>query len=316
MKLSLVSLALFVCLAAPAVHADTIPFTGSIQTFTITSSGTYALTAVGAQGGGDLSSNSTNIGGYGASVSGDIYLTAGTVLQVVVGGTGQAPTPVSAGGGGGGGTFIFTTGSTSPLLVAGGGGGVFSHVNGQDASTSTDGGGHSSGDIGDAGAGGTAGLGGGGGGDPAAGGGGAGWLGNGGDAINPHPLDNVARGGHGPLSFAGGSGLALNNGGFGGGGGGNGAGGGGGGYSGGGGGGGGAAGGGGSYVNAEFSNVVLTAGANGTPNHGKGLNGSFTITEIPDVPSAVPEPSSLLLLGTGIVGIAGAARRRLAARRS
>jgi PEP-CTERM motif len=69
------------------------------------------LTADGARGGASPNSS----GGQGAEMSGEIILTAGTELEIVVGGTGSS-------GGGDGGSFIYFLDATAPLLVAGGGG--------------------------------------------------------------------------------------------------------------------------------------------------------------------------------------------------
>jgi hypothetical protein len=86
-----------------------------IQTYTIGTSGTYDITADGAQGGGFTRS----AGGSGASVSGDVYLQAGTKLEIVVGAEGGAGGGIGggeggglidiSGGGGGGGSFVIET---------------------------------------------------------------------------------------------------------------------------------------------------------------------------------------------------------------
>ena len=98
-------------------------YTGTIVTDTITVSGSYFITAVGAAGGNGYANS--GIGGSGALMSGSIYLTNGTVLDIVVGGAGATGTSTGSlwgGGGGGGGTFIYSA-TFFPLLVAGGGGG-------------------------------------------------------------------------------------------------------------------------------------------------------------------------------------------------
>jgi hypothetical protein len=87
----------------------------------ISTSGTYEITADGAQGG---YSELGGAGGAGAVVSGDVYLQAGTELEIVVGGEGGTG---SYGGGGGGSFVIEVNGATladdTILAVAGGGGG-------------------------------------------------------------------------------------------------------------------------------------------------------------------------------------------------
>ncbi|MBL0927791.1 MAG: hypothetical protein IBJ11_09080 [Phycisphaerales bacterium] len=101
--------------SAPAAMAamQTFSYSGSIVNWTVPTTGLYRLTAVGANAG---------LNGRGASVAGDLTLTAGTQLSILVGGKGGfvEDTP---GIGGGGGTFIVGPGNT-PILVAGGGGGA------------------------------------------------------------------------------------------------------------------------------------------------------------------------------------------------
>lgn len=92
-----------------------VTVTGGIQSFTVPLTGPYRITAVGGRGGYD--------GGFGASITGEFTLTAGTVLRVLVG---QAGTQLGNGsfiaGGGGGGTYV-TDNANVPFVVAGGGGG-------------------------------------------------------------------------------------------------------------------------------------------------------------------------------------------------
>jgi hypothetical protein len=291
--------------------------TGAIQTYTVTTSGIYDLTALGGQGGSAADGIQViGHGGYGAKVEGKVHLSAGTVLTIIVAGSGLIGSigPLAAGGGGGG-SFIYASNGTL-LEAAGGGGGAGwegatggngqSTNSGQDGSTANTNGGTP-------GAGGINGNGGGGGQttfedvNSRNGGGGAGWLTSGGNALGFNNQQTPLTGGITKPLFTGGVGFQADvfpnngcggNGGFGGGGaGGVDGGGGGGGYSGGGGGAGqlpdldpptifpntgnNYGGGGGSYIIASALNPILLAGV-------QAGNGEVDITLIAsDIPSSV-----------------------------
>jgi hypothetical protein len=294
--------------AVCAAQAQDFNYTGAIQTYTIPVSGVYQIVALGADGGTGVGAS----GGSGVSITGNVLLSAGTVVDIVVGGAGKTGIFGSKfGGGGGGGAFIYVPSALQPLLVAGGGGGAgYVGGNGGAGQTGTSGQDGFSNIFGSGGAGGTGGSGGQGGSvGPNNGGGGAGWLGNGTDgAGNVGGFQGSGGGGFGPPTFAGGigatDGFNRADGGFGGGGGGGfEGGGGGGGYSGGGGGisGSSAGGGGGSYLDASFTDV--TFGLNGTG------NGSVNFSLVQG--SAVPEPGTFALLGgMAVPGLLLLRRRR------
>jgi hypothetical protein len=256
----------------------TVGETSIVATITINTSGTYYIDADGAQGGAGHLTGGTHGGGLGAAVGGDIFLTAGTTLEIVVGAEGLAAGYIfggDGGGGGGGGTYVFEGSDTAAnlLAVAGGGGGGAYGGGGSGGQASTHGAAGAGGGQGGAG------LHGGDGGGAAGnttpwGGGGGGFTGGNGAAGGPSGPTGfpgtVATGG---FHFQGGAGSNFStaagqffdtggNGGFGGGGGGGIAGGGGGGgYGGGGGGGLSGGGGGGSYLSTSLSNTTESGGA-------------------------------------------------------
>jgi hypothetical protein len=254
---------------------STFSYDGAIiQYESITTSGTYRITADGAQGGS--TDSGVYAGGLGALVSGDIYLSAGAELEIIVGEQGLSAPGSNGGAGGGGGSFVIEINNGSAAVnvnevIAGGGGGVGESGRGDGGNAgSTPGAGSSTGQ-GSGGAAGVAGAGGGGG--AYYGGGGGGFTGGAGSASSAAA---GASGSTAGTSFAGGAGGDLNSafdggaGGFGGGGGGgayvDGGGGGGYGGGGGGGGGGGVGGGGGSYDSGTNLNVITggaTSGGNG-----------------------------------------------------
>src|SRR5579862_828761 len=90
------------------------------------------VTVDGAPGGDATAGPSTGTGGAGASVTADLPVTPGQVLDVEVGGAGGASTNLASGAGGGGGgdnaaggggASVVSSGGT-PVVVAGGGGGA------------------------------------------------------------------------------------------------------------------------------------------------------------------------------------------------
>ena len=223
-----------------------------IQQFTIPVTGPYRIVAAGSAAGPGVGLVTYSNGCRGRIVQGDVFLTAGTVLKILVG---QRGSTAYTSTGGGGGSFVSTI-TNSCLIVGGGGGGyctlLSSPTPSSDANFSTFGNDYTG--SGGGGTGGTNGAGGNGG--SQWGGGGGGFIGNG--------TAGTACGGTGGTSFINGglgAGTCYSSwGGFGGGGGthGNtGGGGGGGGYSGGGGSGqtpsNSAGGGGGSFISPNFT---------------------------------------------------------------
>ena len=105
--------------------------TQGIQEWTVPETGTYTITAIGAQGGSGLQGSTIHAGGKGAWMQGDFALTEGDTLHILVGQQGiGGPTAIightNMGGGGGGGTFVSkgtTLTNSIALIVAGGGGG-------------------------------------------------------------------------------------------------------------------------------------------------------------------------------------------------
>jgi hypothetical protein len=162
--------------------------TQGVQEWTVPVSATYRIEARGAQGGYALTNQQNAYGGSGAIMAGDVFLTAGQTIYIVVGHQGnssnvEVPGNGSDEGAGGGGSFVATGTSlatSTPLVVAGGGAGGTTYYDswGFNASTSNDG---VSGNTG--GVGGTAGMGGdnGSAGGPYFSSGGGGFYGNGQD---------------------------------------------------------------------------------------------------------------------------------------
>ena len=122
-RLAAVAVASFA--ASVQAGAQTFTYTGSIVTWTVPTSGTYFITAVGAQGGYGPLDGSGNQGGRGASMGGLFSLNGGDVYSLAVG---QAGSQYSGNinGGGGGGSFVVDW-AGNPVLIAGGGGGVRSY---------------------------------------------------------------------------------------------------------------------------------------------------------------------------------------------
>jgi hypothetical protein len=95
--------------------------TSGIQTFTIPSGvNSVTIEAYGAQGG----SVGNNEGGLGARIRGVFAVSAGQVLNIVVGQAGLPQSTVNCNGGGGAGaSFVYLNSAPLPMIAAGGGGG-------------------------------------------------------------------------------------------------------------------------------------------------------------------------------------------------
>lgn len=107
-------------------------YTGTIDTFIVPSGVTSIFMRVKGAQGGNSTWGTLRTGGLGASVSGDVTVTCGDTLLILVGQQGES----DAVGGGGGGSFVATTQGV-PLMIAGGGGGASSDQNGVDAPVTT-----------------------------------------------------------------------------------------------------------------------------------------------------------------------------------
>jgi Glycine rich protein len=114
--------ALAILASAAEANAETFAFTGGLQSFTVSVSGEYAVQVLGASGGNFPFTVSR--GGFGAEVNGDIFLTAGETLTLLVGGQGASSSATHRGGGG---SFVFD--GATVLVVAGGGGGAGAYEN-------------------------------------------------------------------------------------------------------------------------------------------------------------------------------------------
>jgi hypothetical protein len=74
---------------ATGASAEMFDFSGHEVIFTATTSGLYDITVKGAQGGGATGVEAFS-GGKGAVVGGEIFLTVGEMLGVIVGGQGAS----------------------------------------------------------------------------------------------------------------------------------------------------------------------------------------------------------------------------------
>jgi hypothetical protein len=115
--------------SAKAATTWIFDYTDGVQTYDVTETGVYDITAYGAQGGSSPTQNSYYrlwaSGGLGAEIGGDITLNAGQTLTILVGGKGgDGPAYSSYNYYAGGGATYVVSDPGLPLLVAGGGGGA------------------------------------------------------------------------------------------------------------------------------------------------------------------------------------------------
>lgn len=103
---SALAMALALALAATSAEALTFVNTGSVQHYTVATTGIYDVVAAGARGSVGNASNFPGSGGAGIAIGAHVSLTAGSLLDIIVGG---------------GGSF-FLAGMASPVVIGGGAG--------------------------------------------------------------------------------------------------------------------------------------------------------------------------------------------------
>ena len=103
-------------------HDGQVALSSGIQQWTVPHTGDYRIEAIGAAGGYDKQSYSSQYRGRGARMIGTFRLNKSEVIQVLVGQEGGRNKRRYSSGGGGG-TFV-VRGANTPLIIAGGGGGV------------------------------------------------------------------------------------------------------------------------------------------------------------------------------------------------
>ena len=103
-------------------HDEQVALSSGIQQWTVPFTGDYRIEAIGAAGGYDLPTSSSQYRGRGARMIGTFRLNKGEVIQVLVGQEGGINKETFSSGGGGG-TFV-VRGADTPLIIAGGGGGI------------------------------------------------------------------------------------------------------------------------------------------------------------------------------------------------
>lgn len=106
--------------------------TQGIQEWVVPYTGTYQIQAIGASG-GNSTWGATVLGGNGSNMTGEFNLTAGQIIQILVGQTGES----AAVGGGGGASYVAIL--NAPQIVAGGGGGASSDQAGVSSVVTNDG---------------------------------------------------------------------------------------------------------------------------------------------------------------------------------
>ena len=117
------------------VNSQTFDYSGSIKTYVVPEDGKYQLEVWGASGGSGCQNGQCNDaykGGLGGYSRGDIKLTKGTTLYIVVGGQGASVNNTSceggAGGYNGGGTGGRDSNCDTPNIEPGAGGGGATHI--------------------------------------------------------------------------------------------------------------------------------------------------------------------------------------------